>query len=176
MNKQRMIALVRHFGPSVLLCLLGLLLALNPDSASGFIGTVLGWCLTAAGIVVILSALGVPGGQVGKILAGLVCVAAGVWMLRNPLALVRSLGRFVGILLTIRGVQELLASRTGGGKGLSAALTVVGLVLVLLPMTTSRLVFSLCGLVVLAMGIVSFAQRLKQWRGDSGDGNIIDAL
>ena len=38
------------------------------------------------------------------------------------------------------------------------------------------LVFSLCGLVVLAMGIVSFAQRLKQWRGDSGDGNIIDAL
>jgi hypothetical protein len=48
---------------------------------------------------------------------------------------------------------------------------------VVLPMTTSRLVFSLCGVVVLLIGIGMLVDRLKHTKYlDKGDGNIIDAL
>ena len=58
---------------------------------------------------------------------------------------------------------------------------IVGVVLVVLPMTTSRLVFSLCGLVVLVTGIAMFLDRLKgrnrlEGPGEPEDPNIIDAL
>ncbi len=54
----------------------------------------------------------------------------------------------------------------------------VGLILLLLPMTTSRLVFSLCGLVVLGLGIVMLLERLRLRRllDEGDDPDIIDAL
>ena len=55
--------------------------------------------------------------------------------------------------------------------------TAVGSTLVLMPMATSRLVFSLCGIVVLIIGVGMLLDRLKhRKRLPKGDGNIIDAL
>ena len=53
-----------------------------------------------------------------------------------------------------------------------------GVVLILLPMTTSRLMFSLCGLVVLIIGIVMLLDRLRDRKrlNEPEDPNIIDAL
>ena len=57
-------------------------------------------------------------------------------------------------------------------------LSAVGVALVLLPMTASRLVFSLAGLVVLVVGVVMLLDRLRNRRRleASSDPNIIDAL
>ncbi len=152
----------------------GLILLISPDSASGLLGRILGWGLILGGLCFGASALAVPGGTAGKVLAALVCLVLGGWLLRHPLALAKGLGRFLGILLSIRGVQELVSSRSSRGKALSAAITLLGLVLVFLPMTTSRVVFSLCGLLVLLLGIGMLLNRLR--RDEPEDPNIIDAL
>ena len=71
----------------------------------------------------------------------------------------------------------MLSSRSGHGRILAILTTVVGVVLTVLPLTTSRLVFSLCGVVVLGIGIAMLIDRLKGRRYlEDGDPNIIDAL
>ena len=111
-------------------------------------------------------------------LGALACLVVGVWLLKNPLLLAAGIGRLVGILLLIRGIQDLLSSNYGRGKVLSLITALLGLVLILLPMTTSRVVFSLCGLVVLVVGITMLIDRLRLRRlmGGDDDPNIIDAL
>ena len=54
----------------------------------------------------------------------------------------------------------------------------IGAILILLPMTTSRVVFSICGLVVLLIGIVMLVDRIRKRRllEPKDDPNIIDAL
>ena len=56
--------------------------------------------------------------------------------------------------------------------------TLLGGILVLLPMTASRLVFSLCGLAVTVIGVFMLLDRLRLRRLNGGDEdpNIIDAL
>ena len=58
---------------------------------------------------------------------------------------------------------------------LSVLTAVLGLVLILLPMTASRMVFSLCGVVILAVGGGMLAERIWEKKNDD-DANIIDAL
>ena len=56
-------------------------------------------------------------------------------------------------------------------------LLVAAVLLVLSPMTLSRLVFSVCGLVVLVMGVWMLVNRIREGNYlDKGDDNIIDAL
>ena len=51
------------------------------------------------------------------------------------------------------------------------------LVLMVLPLTTSRLVFAVCGIVVLLLGVGMLLDRLKQLHYlPSGKDDIIDAL
>ena len=102
----------------------------------------------------------------------------GGWLTNNPLALAAWVGRFVGILLVVDGIQDIIHLKNQGQRfALSLIVTVVGAVLILLPMTTTRLVFSLCGGVVLIIGIVMLLDRLKGRKQlNSGDSNIIDAL
>ena len=60
-----------------------------------------------------------------------------------------------------------------------AVVAAVGFALtVLMPLSVSRLVFTLCGIVILVIGIVMISDRLKKrlWLDDGSDPNIIDAL
>ena len=60
---------------------------------------------------------------------------------------------------------------------LSILTAVLGLVLILMPMTASRMVFSLCGVVILAVGGGMLAERVwEKKNGEDDDPNIIDAL
>ena len=55
--------------------------------------------------------------------------------------------------------------------------TVLGAVLIALPMTTSRVVISLCGLLVLIVGVAILVDRLKNRRPkEPSESDIIDAL
>lgn len=178
MKKMEFAGWVRLLATPVAMILLGLLLVLCPDSVSAFMATALAWCLLLAGVVLFGAAFFIRQGTAAKVIGGAVCLMLGLWLLRNPLLLAASMGRLVGILLLIRGVQDLILSNFGGGRLLSLLTALLGLVLILLPMTTSRLVFRICGLVVLVLGVVTLVERLRLRKllHEGDDPNIIDAL
>lgn len=178
MNKEKLFSLVRELFAPVALILLGALLLFNPDSASALISKLLGWGLIAFAIGFGIAAIASPNGRTGKSVTAVILAIVGGWLTHNPLALAAWVGRFVGILLVVDGIQDIIHLKNQGQRfALPLIVTVVGAVLILLPMTTTRLVFSLCGGVVLIIGIVMLLDRLKGRKQlNSGDSNIIDAL
>lgn len=163
----------------VALILLGLVLVVNPDSASALIASVLGWFLAFLGICFGIAAVVSPAGRPGKVFAAIVLAVAGGWLARNPLALAAWIGRFIGILLLVSSISDFGNIRRFGLRpGFSLVTAILGLVLIVLPMTASRLLFSLCGLAVLVVGVVMLTTRLKNRRQleEPDDPNIIDAL
>lgn len=178
MNKEKVMYLIGRLWAPVALMVLGLVLLFNPDSASALISRLLGWLLIAIAIGFGIAALTSETGKVGKGIAAAVLAVVGGWLTNNPLALAAWIGRFIGVLLVIDGVQDIAQARKLGERFLLPLIvTAVGAVLILLPLTTTRLVFSLCGVVVLIIGVVMFLNRLrgnKQLKGGSSD--IVDAL
>lgn len=178
MKKKEIWNLAYQLASPVLIMLLGLVLFFSPDTASALIARLIGWGLTLAGIGIGISAIADRRGAVGKGFAAVGCVCVGGWLAAHPLILAAGIGRILGILIAARGLRDVfLARERGHGNLLAVITTVVGLVLVVLPMTTSRLVFSLCGVVILVIGVAMLLDRLKDRRYlDRGDDNIIDAL
>lgn len=173
-NKDDFKSLVLLCASPVGLIALGAVLLLFPDSASILVARILGWVLVAVGILFGASAIAQRDGMVWRVLGAVICLAAGVWLIRDPLALAKGIGRLVGILLAVHGIQDLGLSNVRSERALSIASIVVGVILVLLPMTTSRVVFSLCGLVVLVIGLGMLLERLYR-RRQGRDSDIIDA-
>ena len=182
MKKENISSLVSRFLMPVLLMVLGLVLLFNPDTASALIARLLGLTLVAVGIILGVSAISSPGGQAGKGIASVLFVVVGGWLAGNPLMLAAWIGRLVGILLVIGGLQDISQCRRRGVRFVMPLVTaIVGAELILLPMTTSRVVFSLCGLVVLVIGGAMFLDRLRgskrlEGQEEPEDPNIIDAL
>ena len=163
----------------VVLLLLGLVLAVNPDSASALIAKLLGWLLALIGAGFGITALVSPQGRAGKVFAAIALAVAGGWLVNNPLALAAWIGRFIGILLLVNGISDFGTARRCGMKpGFSLISILLGIILLLLPMTASRLLFRLCGLVVAGVGVVMLLSRLKgrPRLQEPEDPNIIDAL
>ena len=174
--KRNMTDLITTFATPTLMIILSLVLMFSPDSAAALVGRVLGWGLTVCGIAVAAATfLDRLNGQVAeKNGSELVLLAGGTWLLRNPLVLAAGLGRFVGLVLLVRGGRDFVNSAIVGGRALSLVTAVLGLVLILLPMTTSRIVFTLLGVLILITAVSELLQRLKGRRGGKSD--IIDAL
>ena len=149
----------------------GLILLLVPDSASVMIAYLVSGIFTLAGIAMGIAAL--LDRRLSKGIWALICLSIGSTLIGNPLLLARHLGRFLGVLLAIEGGSCLRR----GNRAFGTVILIAAVLLVLSPMTLSRLVFSLCGLVVLLIGIGMLVDRLKQRkRLSGGDRNIIDAL
>ena len=178
MKKDNILSLLQLIATPVLLMVLGLILLIHPDSASALAAQILGWVLLAAGVVFAVSAIAGHYGTVGKVLSAVGCFAVGMWLLRNPLLLAAGLGRLAGILLVIRGIRDILdAARRRCGLLSAIVTTVLGAVLIALPMTTSRVVIGLCGLLVLIVGVAILVDRLRTRRlKEPPASNIIDAL
>lgn len=178
MKKREFLALAYQLASPVLLMLLGLILIVSPDSAAAMLSRLLGWVVFLAGVGFGISAIVSPYGTAGKVIGALACFSAGCFLLANPLLLAAWIGRIFGILLILRGGRDFFRSTRQQGRILSLIVAVLGLVLVVLPMTTSRLVFSACGVMLLLTGIASLLERLREKRclDDGGGPNIIDAL
>lgn len=179
MKKHGILSLLRLIATPVLLMVLGLILVIHPDSASALVAKILGWVLIASGVGFGAAAIASPIGTAGKVLSAIACFALGLWLLRNPLMLAAGLGRFAGILLAIRGIRDMIdAAQRHYGMLPAIITTVLGAVLIALPMTTSRVVMSLCGLLVLIVGAAILIDRLRNRRrlDEPDDSNIIDAL
>ena len=179
MKKTDILGWVKLLLTPVLLILLGLVLLLSPDSAASLVAQIIGWVLVAIGIGCVVSAIGDRVAVAGKVIAALIFCGVGSWMITHPLALAAWIGRFVGVLLMIQGIQDILYLRSRRSSlFLPIVAAVVGAVLVVLPMTTSRLVFAILGGVVLVIGTVMLIQRIRLRRllEEPEDPNIIDAL
>ena len=171
MKKLKFMDAVNRFGMPVTTIVLGLILLIVPDSASVLIAYGIGGILIFGGIVFAIGAL--LDQSLSKGFWALACLSIGGTLAGNPLLLARNLGRFLGIWLAIEGGDCLRK----GNRIFGVMILVAAVALILSPMTLSRLVFSLCGLVVLIIGIGMLADRLKnQKRLHKGDDNIIDAL
>lgn len=178
MKKQDILSLLKLLLAPVLVMILGLILIVNPDSASALISKILGWVIIAAAICLGVSAIFNESGRIGKGICAVALAVIGGWLVSNPLALAAWIGRIIGILLVIDGIQDILELRKQGMSFLLPLIvTIVGAVLVLMPMTTSRIVFSACGVVVLIIGIGMLVERLKgKKRLSPPKDDIIDAL
>ena len=100
-------------------------------------------------------------------------------MVTNPLSLADWFGRLIGLLLLLQGIQDILYQRMRMGSVILPVLTaMVGAVLVALPMTASRLVFTIAGIIVLIIGVLMLVERIHRPSGHDGpqNPNIIDAL
>ena len=177
MKKQQFSALIARFATPVALIVLGMVLLFCPDAASALISKVAGWCLVVAGIIVAVAMVVDGSWSVSRVVTAFVLAFLGRWLMTHPLAWAAWGGRIVGALLLLRGIRDFTQSSFTQGKILSAATAVLGVVLIVLPMTASRMVFSLCGFVILAVGGGMLAERIwerRNWEDD--DPNIIDAL
>lgn len=163
----------------VLLMIIGILLISCPDMASTLLVRILGWVFIAVGIGFVISAVLGWDSMTGKVILAAVFLLLGVWMVSRPLALAAWIGRFTGVVLILQGVRDLVSSHSHRVSVFLPVLTaVLGAVLVVLPMTASRLVFMILGAVLLILGILMLIQRLRFRRlfDEPEDPNIIDAL
>ena len=177
MKKHSVSAFLSRFATPAVLIALGLVLIFCPDTASALISKVAGWCLMMAGVVMAVAMVVDSHWSVSRILTILVLAGLGRWLMSHPLAWAAWGGRIIGLLILLRGIRDFSQSVFTQGKVLSVLTAVLGLVLILLPMTASRMVFALCGVVILAVGGGMLAERIwekKNWEDD--DPNIIDAL
>ena len=176
MKKDKFLQMARLLLTPLVMVLLGLLLLLRPDSASALVGRVIGWILVVIGGGLLLDCFLIRDAMAGRILFAAVTLAMGVWLLRNPLRLAATVSRIAGLLILIRAVQDIVnASKWKCGMRYAIISALIGAVLIVLPMTTSRLVMGLLGLVVMVLGALMAWDRLKLGKLlPDGDDGIID--
>lgn len=179
MKKQDILSLVQLLLVPVLLILLGLILVVNPDTASVLVSKLLGYALMLGAAITGVTAIFRQAGKVGKGIAAAVLAIVGIWLVANPLWLAAWISRFLGVLIVINVLPDLYYAVKQKRSFLFHALAaLVGIILILLPMTASRLVFTLCGIAVLVIGGIMFFDRIRgrRWLTEGDDPNIIDAV
>ena len=167
-------SLLETFAAPVLTILGGLILLFSPDTATVLIATVIGWVLLIVGVLLAIDAVLGNQGLSGGIRTG-ACILAGVWLIRSPMSLAVAIGKLLGVGLLVGAVSGLRRSSTGAGRGICIAEGVFGVVLLIAPLTATRTVYIVLGLIALAVGIGMLMNRLRNHdRLDSGSDGIID--
>lgn len=179
MKKKKIMNMVSLLAVPALLILLSLVLIFDPDAASALISKVLGWVLVGVGGVLAVYAGTSEYGKLRKAIPAAALLVCGIWLLKSPLSLAAAFGRIAGILLIIRGVQA-LSDGIEWKFGMPTELVMIaaGAVLVFVPMTTSRVLMMLIGIVILALSVWELLLRLGIYKPlkQPDESNIIDAL
>lgn len=163
-----------NYGTGIALCGFGLALVINPDMASAVLGRAVGVVALVLGIWVAWVCIKERDLDLMRILLLIVCIGGGISLIRDPLSMAFGVGRLMGALLLLKGGKDFFASNYGHGKAIAAVTAVLGLVLVLLPMTASRVIFILVGALLIATGATSIIDQ-HRFMPPSGNGGIIDA-
>lgn len=149
------------------LVVFGVILIVNPDSAAALVGKLIAWILILSGTGMGIAALsGDISRRLRRLIPAAIALILGIWLMTNPLFVAKSLGRFLGLLLAFQAGGEIGDAFRDHRRisVLSVVTLVVGAVLVLVPMTTSRIVLVICGIVVLCIGAAELAERLLRKR------------
>ena len=174
--------LLRNQGSAILMILCGGILAVCPDSVSVFASAVLGWIVIALGVMLVIA--GVIGGvQIMTIIQGAGLLVAGSWLHRHPLMLAAVLGTVLGLVALSqglrKGIRALRTRRYGGfwvwNAGFAALELLIGLVLIVLPLSLSRVVAAFAGIFMVICGAADLFSGWKSGYDPDGDGRIIDA-
>ena len=173
MDKLRSIC--KDSGKYLFILLCGLILTFNPEGATAWITRLLGWALVAicAGKLIFLAVENRLHWGRDAFFTG-ACLCVGVILLAKPMIVANLIGRTMGIILLVWGIN---AIREGHTK-LTAILTILaGLVLVCIPATLTNTLLTLCGIVLTLIAVANILSSVREHnRLEKGDPNIIDAL
>ncbi len=173
--------ILRQDTGSVIMIVIGAVLTLSPDIASAAVSALLGWILVGVGAVGLL--MGVLDGLGGKsVLGGVIALVLGIFLLKNPMLLAELIGIPIGIFVVSQGVRifrEARQARTRGGMWLpgmimGVAVLMLGARLILSPLSASRFVVSVGGIVLVVCGLVNIVSHHREPRYIEND-HIIDA-
>lgn len=178
--------LVNLAGIPLILIVVGLILIISPDSASALISKVLGWVLVACGVFFgISSFVSLRSKQMSMLLYALICLFIGTWLVHNPLVLAKGIGKFLGIMLGLRGIRgavdALRVKNQGGsyvaGLVLNLLTLAVGLWMMLSPLSPSRILMTVVGVVFVVIGVANLLNVKGEVKAliSGEDTNIIDA-
>ena len=175
MKNNKLFDLISMLLGPVLLMVLGIILIVDPDSASALVAKVIAWALILTGTGLALKNL-VSERRKGQIVAAAISLVVGLWMLANPLILARSLGRILGLVIFLQAADFREWKNGIKVSGVSLVTAILGLILVLVPMTASRILFVIIGIVCLVIGVTEIVNRLHiRKKLDRDDGpDIID--
>ncbi len=173
MKKYTISDLINLLGTPVLTVILGAVLLLSPDTASALVGKVLGWVIVLAALMEAFR------GEKKSPVTALILGILGVWILRDPLHVAKIIGRILGLTFFIWGMGSFRRNYRGNvtARVLAAgAVAVLGVVLFLLPMTATRLVLKIAGIIIIGIGVADGYDRLKGRKclENADDPNIID--
>ena len=175
MGTQKLETYIRTFGVHVLTVLAGLLLLLNPTGATAMVTRVLGWVLVGTGSAkLVLPVANHRPVSASEWVWNGICILAGLVLLARPLILADLMGRVLGVMILVGGVQNL---RDGvDGKDILSILA--GVILLMMPRTLTTTVLVLVGVVLMIIGIVNIISRARNIKRleTHDDPNIIDAL
>ena len=174
--------ILRREGGSILTILCGVILVLKPDTASALLSAVAGWALIAAGVAMLITGFTGDFG-LGSVVTGAVLVLSGAWLHRNPLMIASVLGFVVGFLVLrqgLRAMKDAQRSKRNGGLWIPGAVlavleALVGIRLILSPLSISRLVLSIGGIVLIVIGVCNLVAHYRSARYIPEPGGIIDA-
>lgn len=173
--------ILRTQSGSILMIVCGAVLAVKPDSASMVLSAILGWIAIAAGVALIVAGL-LEGRQIRMIVNGVFWLMAGSLIHRHPLAIASVLGVLMGFLVLSQGVRTAKtakrARRSGSGWILVtvlAAQLLVGIRLLFSPLSISRLVLSVAGIVMVICGVCAMVADRREETKVPGKSRIIDA-
>lgn len=155
---------------SVLMILFGAMLLLNPDFGSAALSAILGWILVGGGAAgLAIGFLSWPALGIAELIGSFIILGSGIYLLRNPLMLASLAGVLLGLLLLSQGLgslkDALQVKRYGGRYQLSLILGIgmcaLGAYLILSPLTTSRFVMTVAGLIMVACGITNLISHRR---------------
>lgn len=180
MKKHDLLPLLNTFAMPVTLIVLGAVALFDPDAVSVFFARIVAWLLLITGICCgVCVLLGNPQKRIPRFICALTGTALGVILLKHPLILIEGIENFLGLLLLLEGIHDLRTARKRGRvlPVLPIISAVIGGLLIFVPMTASRIIFNICGIVVVCIGIASLIDRLRGIYppGEPRDPNIIDA-
>ena len=179
-------ALLKSLAGSVLLVALGVLLLLRPDFATATVAAVLGCILIGGGAILIAVAIlnwdvtGVP-----ELVFGIVAAAAGIFIVIRPNFLASAFGIIIGLYLGFQAISTLITALKLKESGyvfvptlvLGLVLLALALVLILVPMSLSRLLVRIVGLLMVLSGLSNLVLRSKFFMSlPQRDSKIVDAL
>ena len=176
MKKYTPIQLIRLLFPPALTVLIGLVLLLSPDRAAALLSKILGWTLL---LVALTEGMSIRSRRKNAVIRTVIFALFGLWLLSKPLSLFTSLGRILGLGFFGWGVNNLRRqdrSRVTPGLVAAGAVTILGLVLFLVPMSATRLVLNIAGIVIIGIGVADGFDRFKDRKAldELDDPNIID--